>query len=180
MTVGEKRLDRIPFIFGIKSPTGELLERYILVCNVNPESLDIRMVKKIERIQTKTGWMEQHWGEELDEINAVQSTGAFIDPVIGVTGEAILRRGTIAYDNFQDLIELYRNNGSIYDDSGNIIFQGKVILNYGGAVGSEYKHEGYFINFSVSEGSDSPHKFEVNWTFKAEKSAYHVGYNGNI
>lgn len=175
---GESRIDRVPVSFGILLPDrSDLLSDYVLVSHVNPSSLDERMSQKIERIQTKGGWVEQHWGEELDEISASQTTGAFFDLSHGLTGEAIFRRNTIAYDRFHDLIELYRNNGSIYNSGGQILFQGRVVVNYASQDRMEKRYEGYFINFEVSE-EEKPWSFSLSWSFKVITGDTFVGYQG--
>jgi len=175
-TKNERRIDRIPVIFGIMLPTGDPLTSFFLISHVNPTTLEERMVQKIERIQTKGGWVEQHWGREMDEISASQSTGAFMDVNYGLTGESLYRRNAIAYDKFKDLLELYRNNGSFYDANGQILFQGRVIINYSSAERAEKRFEGYFINFNVSEDATKPWAFELSWSFKVEKSERSVGY----
>ena len=137
------------------------------------------MVQKTERIQTKGGWVEQHWGEEMDEISAAQSTGAFMNPVLGLTGEALLRRDSIGYDKFLDLVELYRNNGSVYDLSGKILFQGRIIINYASHLKSK-RFEGYFLNLSVNEIAEKPFAFELSWSFKVEKGETSIGYQDQL
>ncbi len=175
----EGRIDKIPIVFGIILPTGDPLTNYLLYSHVNPNSLDERMVQKIERIQTKAGWVEQHWGREMSEISATQSTGAFMNLALGLTGEAILRRDSIGYDRYKDLVELYRNNGSVYDLNGNILFQGRVFINYA-AKRTAKRFEGYFTNFGTNEVADKPWAFELTWTFKVLKGKTSVGYQDKI
>jgi hypothetical protein len=45
---------------------------------INPNSMNFNMSKIINRVQTMTGWIEEHWGEELDAISMQGSTAAFI------------------------------------------------------------------------------------------------------
>jgi len=175
----EDRVDRIPIVFGIILPTGDVLTDYFLYSHVNPLSFDERMSQKIERIQTKAGWIEQHWGREMTEISATQTTGAFINPKLGLTGEAILRRESIGYDRFKDLVELYRNNGSVYDQSGKILFQGRVFINYSSQM-EERRFEGYFTGFDVNEIAEKPWAFELSWAFKVEKGVTSVGYQEEV
>jgi len=49
-----------------------------LVLFINPASLSVNMSKMINRSQTMTGWVEDHWGEELDTITFQGSSAAFI------------------------------------------------------------------------------------------------------
>lgn len=49
-----------------------------LVLLINPASLSVNMSKMISRSQTMTGWVEDHWGEELDTITFQGSSAAFL------------------------------------------------------------------------------------------------------
>lgn len=45
---------------------------------INPQSISVNMAKIVGRTQTMTGWLEEHWGEELDTITFSGSTAAFV------------------------------------------------------------------------------------------------------
>jgi hypothetical protein len=45
---------------------------------INPLSVSFNMSKMISRQQTMTGWVEEHWGEEMDAISLQGNTAAFI------------------------------------------------------------------------------------------------------
>ena len=173
---GERRPDRVPIVFGLMNPLGDIISDFMLTCQVNPSSFDERMTKKIERIQTKGGWVEQHWGEEMDEISASQSTGAFINVQSGLTGEAYYQRNTIAFDKFKDLLELYRNNGNVYDSTGDTIFQGSVVINYATAERIEKHYIGRFNNFTYNITVDKPWLYELTWTFKVHSGLEYVSH----
>lgn len=49
-----------------------------LVLLINPTSLSVNMSKIINRTQTMTGWLEDHWGEELDTITFQGSSASFL------------------------------------------------------------------------------------------------------
>jgi len=49
-----------------------------LVLLINPTSLSVNMSKIINRSQTMTGWVEDHWGEELDTITFQGSSASFL------------------------------------------------------------------------------------------------------
>lgn len=49
-----------------------------LVLFINPTAKSENLAKIINRTQTMTGWVEEHWGEELDTITLNGSTAAFI------------------------------------------------------------------------------------------------------
>jgi hypothetical protein len=49
-----------------------------LVMLINPASVSLNLSKMINRTQTMTGWVEEHWGEELDTITLQGSGAGFI------------------------------------------------------------------------------------------------------
>jgi hypothetical protein len=134
----------------------------MLVMHVNPQSLNETHTKKVERIQTRGGFVEQHWGDELSEISADGSTGAFVNVYTGLS--SVLRQQTIAWDRYQDLYDLFHHNGSVYDPYGNIVLQGNVMLLY-----DRGTYIGYFRSFDVEETADAPFVFKVNWSFKVQE-----------
>lgn len=153
----------IPMAFQITSPFNRttLLLPHALVLHVNPSSFEENYRHKVERIQTRGGFVEQHWGSELTDITASASTGAFMNLYTGLT--SVLRQKTIAWDRYRDLYDLYCNNGSVYDPSGNIVLQGNILLMY-----DRGNYLGTFRTFEMEETDDSPFAFKLNWTFKVE------------
>jgi hypothetical protein len=164
----------IPMAFQVTSPfdTGKCLLPHALVLHVNPQSLQITHNKQIERIQTRGGWVEQHWGDQLDEISCNGSTGAFMNIHTGLT--SVLRHRTIAWDRFRDLHDLYRNNGSVYDPFGNIVLQGRILLLYDMGV-----YTGTFRTFQFEETAETPFSFTLSWTFKVESVLMQFPYAGS-
>ena len=160
----DTRRHYLPIAFQITSPYNETvaLLPHALVSHVNPTSFAESFNKKVERIQTRGGFVEQHWGDELTEISVDQSTGAFLNLSTGLS--SMLRQRTIAWDRYRDLYDLYHNNGSVYDPFGNIVLQGWVLLMY-----DRGTYLGGFRNFSVEETDESPFVFKLSWTFKVEK-----------
>lgn len=165
----------IPMAFQITSPFNRriVLLPHALVLHVNPMSLQETHTQKVEKFQTRGGWVEQHWGHDLVEISADQSTGAFMNIQTGLT--SVLRQRTIAWDRFRDLHDLFKNNGALHDPQGNIVLHGHVMLMYdkGAYIGS-------FRSFGWEETEDSPFSFKVNWSFKIEETifAVDVGFIG--
>ena len=159
----ETRRRGIPLAFQVTSPFDDRLALlpHALVMHVNPSEFTESHTKKIERLQTRGGFVEQHWGDDLTEISCSGSTGAFINLYTGMS--SLVRQKTIAWDRYRDLYDLYRNNGSVYDPFGNIVLQGKVQLLYdrGAFIGS-------FRSFDVEETAESPFTFNLSWTFKVE------------
>jgi len=157
------RKGAIPLAFQITSPFNRstLLLPHALVMHVNPSSFEETYQHKIERIQTRGGFVEQHWGSELTEISADSSTGAFMNIYTGVS--SVLRQKTIAWDRYRDLYDLYYNNGSVYDPNGAVVLQGHILLMY-----DRGNYIGTFRSFSMEETDDSPFAFKLNWTFRVE------------
>lgn len=157
------RKGAIPLAFQITSPfnRSRLLLPHALVMHVNPSSFEENMQHKIERIQTRGGFVEQHWGSELTEISANGSTGAFMNLYTGLS--SVLRQKTIAWDRYRDLYDLYYNNASVYDPNGAIVLQGHILLMY-----DRGNYIGTFRSFEMEETDDSPFAFKISWTFKVE------------
>ena len=159
----ETRRGTIPMAFQVTSPFDNRLALlpHALVLHVNPTGLSETHVKKVERIQTRGGWVEQHWGDDLTEISCSGGTGAFMNLYTGLS--SLMRQKTIAWDRYRDLYDLYRNNGSIYDPFGNIVLQGKLLLMF-----DRGTFVGTFRSFTVEETAESPFMFQINWSFKVE------------
>ncbi len=153
----------IPIAFQVTSPFNRLrvLLPHTLVMHVNPANFQESYNQKIERFQTRGGWQEQHWGQELSEISADGSTGAFMNIYTGLS--SVVRQRTIAWDRYRDLHDLYLHNGSVYDPFGNIVLQGHIMILYDRGV-----YLGTFRSFEVEETDDSPFAFKINWSFKVE------------
>jgi hypothetical protein len=160
----EQRKSYIPMAFQITSPLNNrrCLLPHALVMHINPQTFTENHSKKVERIQTRGGFVEQHWGDDLTAISADGSTGAFMNISTGLS--SVLRHKTIAWDRYRDLHDLYRNNGSVYDPYGNIVLQGNVMLLF-----DRGTYIGYFRSFDVTETDDQPFTFKVSWTFKVEE-----------
>lgn len=159
----ETRRGAIPMAFQVTSPFDNRLALlpHALVLHVNPSTISESHTKKVERIQTRGGWVEQHWGDELTEISCDGGTGAFVNLYTGLS--SIMRQKTIAWDRYRDLYDLYRNNGSIYDPFGAIVLQGKLLLIF-----DRGTFVGTFRSFDVEETAESPFAFKISWTFKVE------------
>lgn len=165
----------IPMAFQVTSPLNRrmALLPHSLVLHTNPTTFSENPTKKIERIQTRGGFVEQHWGDELTEISGDSSTGAFMNLYTGTS--SVMRQRTIAWDRYRDLLDLYYNNGSVYDPFGNIVLQGNLMLMY-----DKGTYIGYFTNFSVEETGDSPFAFQLSWTFKVEETILKLpSWNGS-
>lgn len=161
-----------PVIFDILGPDREtsiLPEGLKLVLHVNPNSLSIKYARKVERIQTRGGWVEQHWGDDTQGIDIDASTGGFMRLYTGlsnVTSPSMTggsRRETLAYDTYLDMLALFHNNGSVYDVEGQVALQGIIKITFDGGV-----YLGWFNSFAVSETADKPYQFSMTASIEIE------------
>lgn len=163
-----------PVVFDILAPdmeTSILPLGLKMVLHVNPTSMQISREKMIERIQTKGGFVEQHWGEGTRSISFDMATGGFMRLYSGlsnVTGGGYdtqgTRRETIAYDKFLDMLALFRCNGGVYDLTGQIVLQGIIKILFDGGI-----YLGWFGSFSVTESADKPYQFSITSDFTVHK-----------
>lgn len=159
-----------PVVFDILAPdleTSILPEGIKMVLHINPTSISFSYSKAIERIQTKGGYVEQHWGEGARSINFSIATGGFKRLYSGLSnitggGQDTLgtRRETIAYDKYLDLLALFHNNGSVFDSNGEIAFQGIIKMTFDGGI-----YLGWFSTFNVEESADKPYMFDLSAEF---------------
>jgi len=157
--------NRIPLLFQVLSIDDETpLLPEAMFLHVNPKSMGLTYTKNVERFQTRGGWQEQHFGEQLTSINVDVSTGAFINVESGLAVSN--RRETIAYEKFEHLKQLFHNNGLVYDTNGTVQYRGKIRLMFEGGV-----FDGSFRDFSVAESASSPFQFTASFTFKVEKES---------
>ena len=95
-----------PVIFDILGPdrqTSILPADYRLVLWANPSEMSFSYTRKVERIQTRGGFVEQHWGDDTQSISFTAATGGFMRLYSGlsnVTNPALggTRRESLAYD----------------------------------------------------------------------------------
>ena len=159
-----------PVVFDILAPdyeTSILPNDMRLVLHVNPRSMAMSYTKVIERIQTKGGYVEQHWGEGTRTISFEMATGGFKRLYTGLSnvtggGEDLggTRRETIAYDKYLDVLALFHNNGAVYDSTGQIAFQGIIKVSFDGGI-----YYGWFNNFTVNEDAEQPYMFQLSAQF---------------
>ena len=156
---------KFPLLFQIIGPDrSTLLLPEAMYLHVNPESLDTSYSKAKESFQTLGGFHEQHFGDELAEISADQSSGAFVNTDEGLAVHK--RRQSIAYRKTYHLKEIFEGNGDVYDDSGKIVFRGNIRLMFEGGI-----YDGYFEDIDFSEASDEPFAFSVSWSFVVERES---------
>lgn len=162
----------IPMAFQVTSPLDlrRALLPHALVMHVNPSSFSENSTKKKTTIQTRGGWVEQHWGDEMTDISADGTTGAFLNIFTGLA--SVVRQQTIAWDRYRDLQDLFRNNGSVFDPMGNVVLQGRIMLMYDRNV-----YIGFFKTFGVEETDDAPFLFKLSWSFKVTQTIMLIPYS---
>jgi hypothetical protein len=169
---GSDNSGRRPVIFDILGPDWEksiLPDGMRLVLHVNPTTMSIQHNRQVERIQTRGGFVEQHWGDSTSEISFDMATGGFMrlyTGLVSTTNPAYggTRRETIAYDKYLDLLALFHSNGSVYDSKGDIILQGIIKITY-----DEGVYLGWFNNFSVSESAEKAYQFNLSAAFTVHR-----------
>ena len=168
-----------PMVFDILGPDREhsiLPPDLKMVLHINPSQLTFAYTKLVERIQTKGGYVEQHWGEGAPTIEMSGVTGGFkrlYGGLSNVTGGGFdtggTRRETIAYDKYLDLLALFHNNGAVFDQRGQIVFQGIIKMTFDGGV-----YFGWFQNFTVSESAEQPFMFQLSTGFLVERELLRI------
>jgi hypothetical protein len=160
-----------PFLFQVTDPELNLpLYPVLLALHINPENFSEKMRKSKSVVVTKGGYVEFVWPDDLDSISADGSTGAFISPEVGLTsGSAVPSRGfsgrqnTMAWERQQDFLELFRNNGVIYNGSGVPVLRGRVMCMFDRGI-----YFGHFQTFQVVEDDNHSFSFNLSWTFQVE------------
>lgn len=166
-----------------------------LQLNISPNTLNISASKKVNRVQTFTRWLEEHWGDELDQISFGGSTFAFIDfKGAGLCVES--RELTDPYQELQYLTNIYKSNGCTYqgEQLGSVLSP-REFFNYGNPAIPYYvrRHPrvgfiksrvhiklrcdfleaiGYFESFDVVEDAGSPFKLNFSVSFRSEHTRW--------
>lgn len=183
--IEDARLGIRPFVFDIMAPDGVtsmLPDNLKMVLHANPNQVEYKYEKQRNISNTLNGWIEYYWGDNPTTISFEASSGAFIRPFTGLTattGPSVIngetygstiggtRRDTITYDKYLDLLALFHCNGSIYDDIGQVILQGKIKMTFDG--GTWF---GWFQTFSVTDTAEDPYQFKVSLAMQVERE-YH-------
>lgn len=159
-----------PMVFQIISPDGRtLLFPDVFYLHISPNTFGINYTDEIQRSQTLGGWVEWHWGQSLADISFNGTSGVFLNVDTGLA--TAKRVETITYQKLRQLEDLYRNNGSIYDSKGRIVYQGKIRMIFGGGI-----YDGFFESFNLSESADDPFNIRFDATFKVEKEVRTVTF----
>ena len=132
---------------------------------INPTDFTKGFSKKFSTEFTRSGDKTEHYGEELDSIDASGKTAGFYISGIGLTRQ--FRRDTAAFQNLMQLYMVYRNNGYIYEvnDPRRIAKVGSVLISYDGKT-----YTGSFDSFSLSESSETPYLMSYNFKFTVRRT----------
>lgn len=159
---------RLPVLFQVLSPDrSTLLLPEALFLHVNPSTMTFNYAKIKEMIQTRGGFQEQHFGEQLVEVSCSVASGAFIHVDTGLAVRS--RNDTIAYEKFFHLVDLFHNNGLVYDQRGVVQFRGLIRMTFDGGV-----YDGAFRSITINEAADSPFMLTCDFTFRVEREARSV------
>lgn len=143
---------------------------------INPTTVNVNFAKIINRTQTMTSWLEEHWGEELDTITFQGFTAAFVyKDVANFSGRGgglsvENRKKTTSYKEFTNIIDIFKTNGCTYDSMGFVAERLYILITY------DYSsYMGYFESIDVIEEANNPFRFNYTITFKAERTVYSFG-----
>jgi hypothetical protein len=172
-----------PFLFQITDPMRQPLYPYLLAAHVNPSDLTEGHTKSKNVVMTVGGFVEFNWPDELSTLSVTSSTGAFLGPDVGLTagsddtggafGRPSVARGgrgrhaTMAWERQEDLLELFHNNGVIYNGQGQPVLRGRVMVIYDRGI-----YYGHFTHFEVKETDEKAFTFDLQWEFAVEESLY--------
>lgn len=159
---------RLPVLFQVLSPDGRTtLLPEALVLHVNPSTMNLSYSKLKDSIQTRGGFQEQHFGDQLTDISCEVTSGAFIHVDTGLAVAS--RRDTIAYEKFFHLVDLFKNNGLVYDNKGVVRYRGTIRLTFDGGT-----FDGSFRSLNINESSTNPFQLTCDFAFKVEREAQSV------
>lgn len=159
---GQKRRVSFNVVYdlGVSNPTVAIPPLYM---QYNPQNWNQTYKKLVTRSQTIAAYIEEYWGDELDTITANAVTGSFMTFEEGLT--TYHRKESPSYHKFQDVLDIYNNNGNTYDGRGVIKRKGGIVLFFDPGT-----YIGYFENFNYTEDSSNPYRFSFDFTFKVLKS----------
>ena len=161
----------------------------------NPDTLTINSSKKTNRYHTLVGWVEEHWGDDIDTVSLSGSSFSFFTLNNGLTNE--FRDQTSAYNFIKELIHYYQVNGCIYQGSNDyeasnslsvqeFLYNNYEFVNNHPRTGMIKERLyikmyydylilfGRFETFDIIEDASVPFRFKYNIIFKAERTLYNL------
>jgi hypothetical protein len=133
------------------------------------------MTKGKTVVPTYGGFVEFVWPDDFDSISCSHSTGAFLSA--NPNGGGLVssnRKSTIAWERQEDLLELFHNNGMVFDGNGVPVIRGHIMMIYDRGI-----YIGYFTSFQVTEDDSHAFSFELSWEFKIEQVLYRFPNNSS-
>ena len=145
---------------------------------VNPRSFK----NSLEKITSDGSWgrngpIIEHWGEQMDKIEASGKIAAFYALDSNPPGQLtdndpgltrMVRNSSTAYQNLLSLYLIYRNNGGIWTEDfinpastkTNLSIVGSIFIFYDNIL-----YVGSFDNFTISESDEAPYSLEYSFSF---------------
>lgn len=182
-----------PMLFQVVDPMKQPIFPFLLALHTNPETFSEKYTKSKVVAMTYGGFVEWIWPDELDSISASHSTGAFLGPFAGLsTGSDGIsdpndpsgiytragehgRHGTMAWERQEDLLDLFRHNGVIFDGQGHPAIRGQVMCIYDRGI-----FIGHFKTFQVKETDEKAFSFQLDWEFGVEAAVYNFPTSANL
>jgi hypothetical protein len=132
---------------------------------VNPNELTWDLGNKRQQVdEPLEGNFESNFPSDFETLSVSGTSGAFIHDDVGILFTE--REDTVAYQKFQALIEIIKNNGMTYNNEGRPTDVSPLNVYYLGAVWS-----GNFRSFISTEEDSSPIQFRIQFEFKVDKTA---------
>ena len=131
------------------------------IVDPNPKDLSINSRMVETKTQMYHGFYEECWGEGLGTISASGTTRGFYLPSEGYVGDD-QRFDTASYINYRVLLEVFKNNGTVYDSDGNVFHQGDITLTY-----DKFVYYGRFTDFRTE--FQKPFMYDVSFSFEYGK-----------
>jgi hypothetical protein len=73
----------------------------------------------------------------------------------------------MAWERQEDLLDLFHNNGMVFDGNGRPAIRGRIMMIYDRGI-----YYGYFTTFEVDEDDQHAWSFQLSWEFTVEKTLY--------
>jgi len=179
-----------PILFQVVDPANQPIWNFLLAMHVNPKTFGEKFTKSKNVVMTYGGFVEFIWPDELDTLSAEGTTGAFLGPLIGLasgsdgTGSniggfdsqpgATGRHGSMAWERQEDMLDVFRHNGIVFDGFGSPAIRGRVMCVYDRGI-----YLGSFRTFQVKEDDSHAYSFELTWEFKVEATLYRFAGSQN-
>ena len=75
------------------------------------------------------------------------------------------KTNTKSFFKFKDILDIYRNNGNTFSNTGRVIKKGSIVVFFDPGT-----YLGYFESFNWVEDANNPFRFTFDFTFKVKQS----------